>query len=215
MKSIRIFLVYIAIQTTMSGQEIRNHLLDQFFLSINRSNEYCNSCENRFGYGVGVYHTFQRDSRMNFLSGLEFNRTIQFAESVTIGHFGGYENVTYSKNCISIPFTVRLPIAAQQRIFAEAGGFWDWVINSTIKGVVHSFVPDGSGQIQNKYFEIKEDAGFVNSFGVSFGLGIRIPGNRYDFIIKPDIKFKFNRWNFDIDRRFTRYFRLNAGVVLK
>src|SRR5688572_27037257 len=142
---------------TVSAQVATNPLVDQLMISFNRTLEKNYDTENRIGFGLGIYHTFLPKNRLNFNVGLEFNRTRQFEKTEYFGHFGNYNDLTYSKNCLSMPLNFRITLGQKVKYFFEVGGFWDWVISSKQKGKFHSYVPDGNGQVQDKYFDINEN----------------------------------------------------------
>jgi hypothetical protein len=207
--------LFTLLRVAVLGQQTTSLIVDQCMVSVNSTLEKDNYTENRIGFGLGIYHTFFLQNRINFNLGAEFNRTRQFEKSAYFGHFGSYNDLTYSKNCISVPLNFRVMFGQKRKYFFEAGGFWDWVISSKQKGTLHTGIPDGNGQIQDKYYDINEDAGFDNSFGVSFGIGVRIPGKEFDIIIKPDYKQKFNKWYYYKELALSKYLRLNLGIALK
>ena len=206
--------LFAVLHITVSGQVATNHLVDQVLISFNRTLEDGYYTENRIGFGLGVYHTFLPQNRLNFNFGIEFNRTSQFEKVKIIGHFASYNDLKYNKNCVTLPLNLRMTIGQKVKCFFEVGGFWDWVIYSKQKGILHTYIPDGNGQPQDRYYNINENAGLVSAFGFSFGIGIRIPGNHYDIIIKPDYKQKFNKWFFEKDRVLSKLLRINLGITL-
>jgi len=198
-----------------TAQEATHPIVDQVMISINTSLEKNSNTENRVGYGLGIYHTFLPENWINFNTGIEFNSTRQFEKSQPVGHFISYENLTYSKNCISLPLNLRVTVGQKRLFFFEIGGFWDAVISSNKKGTLHSAIPDGNGEVQDQYKDIDEDAGLASSLGVSFGIGIRIPCNEFDLVIKPDYKQIFNEEYGDNYHVLRKYMRINMGITLK
>jgi hypothetical protein len=119
-----------------------------------------------FGFGTGIYNAFFNEKRCNLIVGLEYNGNYTYA---TVG-----SEPSYTKNYIGIPAYFRVNMFKKVKFFIETGTFFDPIVFKRIKqttelnGITLFFKPD---------------------FGVSGGLGLRIPVNRYEILIKSDIKF--------------------------
>lgn len=196
------------------GQKNRNYFFfDEIGVSVNRTNLKDNNTEDRYGFGIGLYHSFMSNKKFNFIFGFEFNRTSQFKNRMYEGRYAYSTDLIYNINSISIPFNLKFNIGKIPIIFFEAGVFMDLLINGNRKGIMHKY-----SYSQNSYeeFEInrKADLSSVN-YGFAFGLGIRIPVDKFELIIKPDYKLgllKLYSYNNNI---YNRYFRLTIGMKKK
>jgi hypothetical protein len=196
------------------GQDSANFFFREFNLSVNRTTVQNNNTEDRYGFGLGAYHSFMADKKLNIVFGMEYNRTSQFKKAMYEGHFAQATDLSYSLNCFSVPVGFRLNIGSKTKVFIETGGFADLVINSNRTGTMQTYLPDENGMIDNTETKFDEKAGLSNSFGFYFGLGVRIPIFGYELIIKPDYKFGINKLYSYQDDILNRYFRINMGIKL-
>lgn len=90
------------------GQNSKNFFINEFQISVNRTLQQDENTEDRFGFGLGAYHSFRKEKKLNIIAGLEFNRTSQFKKSLNEGHSAQSTDITYNINCASIPIGVRL-----------------------------------------------------------------------------------------------------------
>ena len=194
------------------GQEKVAIFFDEFSISVNRTNLKNYNTEDRFGFGIGAYHSFLSKNKVNLILGIEYNRSNQFKKYMYEGHFANSADLTYSLSCISIPMGIRINFGSKTKIFLATGGYADLVINSNRKGMMYTYFPDQNNQVVNKEFQINEKAGLSNSVGVYFGVGFRIPISKYGLIIRPDYKFGLNTLYSDVDNIYNRYFRLTIGL---
>lgn len=199
---------------TSNGQESDDFLVDEFLISVNKTNVQSVNTEDRVGFGLGVYHSFMEDKKLNLIMGLEYNRTSQFKKSMYEGHFAHATDITYRLNCISIPVGFRLYVGSKLKVFIESGGFADIVLYSNRTGTLHTYSPTGTMQSLYLETEIDENAKLSNSVGLYVGLGARIPIAKYELIIKPDYKFAVNKLYSYQDDIFNRYFRINIGLKI-
>ncbi|PKP07817.1 MAG: hypothetical protein CVU08_16005 [Bacteroidetes bacterium HGW-Bacteroidetes-3] len=210
-----IFGLIFLIGKVSNGQDSNDFFLDEFHISLNRTNLQDDNTEDRYGFGLGAYHSFMSDKKLNLVFGLEYNRTSQIKKNMYEGHFANATDLTYSLNCISVPVGLRLNIGSKTKVFIETGGFADLVIISNRTGTMHTYFPDENNEIDYTDTKIDEKAGLSNSFGFYVGLGVRVPMSRFDLIVKPDYKFGINKLYSNQDDIFNRYFRINIGLKIK
>lgn len=196
------------------GQVSNEYFFDEFQISFNRTTLHDNNTEDRYGFGLGAYHSFLPDRKINLVFGLEYNRTSQFKKTMYEGHFAHATDLTYNLNCFSVPVGLRLNIGSKAKLFLETGGFVDLVINSNRTGTMHNYLLDENNQINYTVTEIDEKAGLSNTMGVHIGLGIRIPISKFELIVKPDYKFGINKLYSNQDNIFNKYFRINVGLKI-
>lgn len=215
-RSLFLFLT-LAFPVMVIGQASKAPIIDQFFLSVNRTAESVDGTgheENLFGFGLGASATIWKDDLINLVPGVEFHQTRYFEGHETIGHFYSYEDLTYIRNCISIPLAARVNVLRAPGLFVEGGVFWDWVISARQHGILHSAIPDPNWQVNHKYTDINEPVDLQNSLGYSVGLGCRIKSSRFDFLIKPEYRHSFKNVCNSYMEPLRSYFKLNAGIIL-
>lgn len=197
------------------GQLDSSILFDEILISINRTNLQDENTKDRIGFGLGVYHTFIPEKRLNLIFGFEFNRTSQYKKSMYEGHFASSSNLIYNINSISIPLKGRLNLGKKSKIFFEAGGFVDLNIGAKRKGLMHIYGPGQNNQINFSEYEINERVN-VNSlnYGFSFGIGTKIPFWKNGIIIRTDYKFGLNTLYSYMNNIYNRYIRLMIGIKL-
>lgn len=197
-----------------NGQDSNTVIFDEFLISANRTVLQDENTEDRFGFGLGVYHTFLPAKKLNIIFGFEYNRTSQFKKSMYEGHFANATNVTYNLNCVSIPLGLRANMGSKTKIFIEMGGFADLVVYSNRTGTLHTYVPVVSNQINYTEFEIDENASLSSSIGIYFGVGVRIPISKYELVVKSDYKYGINKLYPDQEEILNRYFRISIGLKI-
>lgn len=197
-----------------SGQDSNDFFFDELHISLNRTHLQDNNTEDRYGFGIGAYHLFLSDQKVNLVLGLEYNRISQVKKSIYEGHFAHATDLTYTLDCFSVPIGLRYNMGSKTKFFIETGGFADMVISSRRSGTLHTYLPDENNQIKHTTTAIDEQAELSNSFGIYFGLGIRIPIANFELIVKPDYKWAMNKLYSNQDVLFNRYFRINIGLKI-
>lgn len=194
-----------------NGQDSNDFFFDEFQISLNRTNLQNDNTEDRYGFGLGVYHSFMPERKINFIFGLEYNNTSQFKKSMYEGHFAHATNLTYSINCFSVPVGFRLNIGSNTKVLFETGGFTDLIFNSSRIGTMHTYLPDENNQINYTEAEIDQKVRMSNNIGLYVGLGVQFPIFKHVLIVKPDYKFGINKLYSYQDDIYNRYFRINIG----
>jgi hypothetical protein len=209
-KLIIVGFVFLAIQSF--GQDSTKFFFDEFKLSANRTMLSDYNTKDRYGFGIGLYHSFFQKKTSNIMFGLEYNLTRQFKKQMYEAHFANSSNVTYTINSISIPVGLRINIGKEIKYFAEIGGFVDLTISSNRKGTMTTNNPlDSLNRPYN--YSFNENAKLTNTYGVYLGLGVRIPISKYELIIAPDYKLGLHQLDsyYDITNS---YFRINVGLKI-
>lgn len=192
-----------------NGQNSAKFIFNEFQISLNRTTLQNDNTEDRYGFGLGVYHSFLSDKRINILFGFEYNRTSQFKKTMDEGHFQNATDLTYNLNYLSVPVGFRFNIGSETKLFLETGGYADFLINANRTGTMYTYLPYEDTETET---EIDEKVKLSNSIGLSFGLGVRIPISKFELIVKPDYKFGINK--LDSENILNRYFRINIGLKL-
>jgi len=203
-----VVLLFLTIQSF--GQDSTKFFFDEFKLSVNRTLLSDNNTNDRYGFGLGVYHSFFQKSIPNIILGFEYNFTSQLKKQMYEAHYENSSNVTYTINSISIPIGLRINIGKTIKYFAEVGGFVDLVISSNRKGTMTTYYPD----TLSKTFAFNENAKLSNIYGVYLGLGVRIPISKYELIIAPDYKFGLKPLESYHDDINNAYLRITVGLKI-
>lgn len=185
-----IFLIVFALLCTLiaRGQDSSKFFFDEVGVSVNRTHLFDETTEDRFGFGVGAYHSFRPEKVMNIVFGLELYHTSQFKERAEAKRFSHREDVTYSINTISVPVGARVNFGSDTKIFIEPGIFGGFAIYSKLTGTVHTYSPNENNEIESNEYKVEEGAPLSNSAGFYLGAGVRIPVSKYELIIKPDYR---------------------------
>jgi hypothetical protein len=221
MKQISLFIAFfISIVSCLSQNVKENFPFDEFSVSCNRTaigtDQYT---QNRFGYGAGLYITGFKKYRVNFKTGIDFNRTNQFhAKGPYLGHFNFAHDVIYHITAFSIPLNVRVNFGKKRTFFIETG-ISPELIGGKITGTlrIETYQTDSLGHtiITVREDKLDKNAGlaFFN-FGLSGGAGIALPLNKkFDLILKSDYHFELR--NLDpFNTIFNRYFRIVVGLKI-
>jgi hypothetical protein len=187
--------------------------LNEYCVSINRTVLKDENTEDRVGFGIGVYHTWMQEKKLNVVLGLEFNNTSQNKKKMYEGHFAHSTDLTYYINNLSLPSGVRLNSGNKVKVFVEAGLFVDFIISSKRKGIMHSYFPDQNNNIVYKEFTIDEKANLSSlNYGMYFSIGVKIPVYKNNLIIKSDYKMGLNTLQSNIDNIYNKYLRLSIGL---
>ena len=189
----------------------------EFMLSLNRTAVIDENIKNRFGFGGGVYLRFFDPKRCNLIVGLEYNRNSLFIEYMhTTGKWeGGNYNTTYTINNIGIPVSFRVNMGKKAIFFMEAGVFFDLFTFGREKGTskvylnnIDSTNIDRSGSFDNKIFYKMPNVGLLG------GLGLRIPIQKWEIILRGDYKWGFRNL-IDIEGYvYSRYWRFSVGFKM-
>lgn len=196
------------------GQEPIDLFFDEFCISFNRSNVQNNNTDDRYGFGLGVYHTFRSENRINIIFGWEYNRTSQFKKVIYGGHYYHKTNVTYLTNYLSFPLGFRFNIGSKTRLYFEAGGFADLATGGKYFGTQHTYTPDENNRPTYKETQFERKGGVPSSFGVYCGIGIIVPISRFELLLSPDYKIGLNELKSSTSRQEfqNKYFRLLLGL---
>jgi len=134
-------------------------------------NQTVNAFADFYGFGVGVHNAFFNQNRFNLIIGLEYNAL--FCKDYLLE---GYYK--YQLQFVSIPVNARVNFGKKVKFFIEAGAFFDPVVYGKIIFLDESLI------------SLIDDTGYLfkPDFGISCGVGLRIPVNKFEIIIKSDYK---------------------------
>jgi hypothetical protein len=178
---------------------------NEFNVSVNYSAIGFGEYYGKFGFGLNAYRVMFKEKKLNLLTGIEYNLTRQFWADLHIyGYLTNYKDVTFCLGFISIPLNFRINFGQNIKIFLELGAYIEFCMHATYKG---RYSDNGHANEFKKGYFIDPQI----RYGFSGGIGVRIPVNKYEIIIKPDYKFGLPS---NIDGPYNRYIRLNFGFAL-
>ncbi|MCL2291064.1 MAG: hypothetical protein FWC34_10275 [Bacteroidetes bacterium] len=191
-----LLIIFIGSNFGMFAQESqKKHFSPEFKVSFHIRNGGLMQVQDLFGFGVGISNAFFNQKRCNLIVGLEYNglfRQPSFAQE-----FESFYNF------IGIPVNVRVNFGKKVKFFIEAGAFFEPVVfekrKFTEKGTI----------IERETIVYKPD------FGISGGVGLRIPVKKYEILIKSDYKWGL-RSTFDRSfiASYNQYWRLAVGFKI-
>lgn len=198
--------------------EKKSFPFDEFTISCNRTTVGDSYTHDRFGFGTGMYHTGLKKYSVNFIMGIEYNRTNLFKYSGGYtGHFSYQHDVTYHLNTISSPFFFRFNFGKKIKFFLEAGAYIDLNLICSVTGLTETNSGmDSLGHYSNTESKFRSGAElkFFNA-GATTGIGVSIPLNsKLDLIIKSDYRYGV-RSLMESDDFFNRYIRAVVGLKWK
>lgn len=165
--------------------------------------------DNGFGFGIGAYHSYRSEKTVNILFGFEYNRTSQYHDYISEGHFSVVNDVTLISQSFSPYVGPRVNIGKRIKFFFDAGFYLDYLGKSQMTGERTYCYAEGEQLICNIH-EINERIPFTGGIGFQPGAGLRIPLSAVELIVSTDYKYgigSLNRGN-----SYSRFIRLMLGV---
>ncbi|MBI2280067.1 MAG: hypothetical protein HYU68_05195 [Bacteroidetes bacterium] len=211
MKKYLLILILIPKTILIFSQENKPFPFNEFSVSINRTNLKDDNTENKIGFGIGTYHTFLSEKKINLKIGIEYNRTSQLKKYVYESHFANSSDVYYYINSISIPFTTKINFGNKAKLLIETGLFTDLNIGAKRKGTMHSYLP--YLKYTESKFEENTQISAIN-YGFSVGIGINVPLFKYRLTIKPEYKYGVHELYDYGTSIFNKYYRIILGIQI-
>lgn len=198
-------LVCLSLHSFCENDSKHPFFFNAFGISINRTNVQDENTANRYGYGFGIYHIGNKNKKVNFLLGFEYNRTYQYAGYAYEGHFAYGTDLTYATGIFSIPLGVRFNIQSKNKtiFFIETAISLD-IMGVTAKETEHIDEPLQPSQV----YDTTQSVGSAATLGFSLGIGFSIPISKYVIIIKPDCKIELGSIDLVYSQIYNSYFRL-------
>jgi hypothetical protein len=188
---------------------------NEFHISVNRSALADANTENKFGFGAGISRLVMRQKKLNFIFGFEYNLNRQLKKQMYEGHFAFSDHSEYTINNLSIPLSLRYNLGNVTRLFLESGTFLDLSIGSQRKGSMHTFFPDQNNNIVYKEYTVKGKAGLAPlNYGLSGGVGLRLPFKKNELIIKTNYRFGWRNLYSGMGAIYNRYVTVSIGILV-
>ena len=189
----------------------------EFSLSLNRTAVIDGNIENRFGCGGGVYLRFFNQKRFHLVTGIEYNRNALFIEYQNTDKWGGGNyNTTHTLNNIGIPVSFRVNMGKKAIFFIEAGVFFDLAIfgreKGTYKVVLNNPIDSTATKVDRSF---NENISYkMPNFGLLGGIGLRIPIQKWEIILKGDYRWGIRNLNTESGDIYNRYWRFSVGFKI-
>lgn len=213
MKNLILTCSFLLFFLTSFAQKKNDLFFNEFNISMNKTIPPWDDFEHHLGFGLGAYRSVMNQKKVNFLFGFEYNLNREFFDYIYKGHFASATNVQYAIHNWSIPFNLRYNIGKNIKVFIELGGFLDIILRTRSKGIMHTSSPDENNHLVHKEFAFKEKGGGAGPiFGISSGIGIKIPIKTRELIVKSDYKFGMLELNGGETFFSHRNFRISFGI---
>ena len=154
------------------------------------------------GFGIGLYNAFFNQKRCNLLVGIEFNWNGQFIKEKGPKYESKYID---TKNYFGIPIYFRVNFGKKIKFFIEPGIFFDPLVFGRTK----STEKIGTGKTEVITNKVKL---YNPDFGISGGIGMRIPINHYEILLKCDYRYGLRKI-FDFSKT-NKYFNQHPAISL-
>jgi hypothetical protein len=188
-----IFFIGTNLCTSAQEPEKNVKISPEFTLSLNMSHVF----GDEFGVGVGLYNAFFNSKRCNLIVGLEYNSIIR-----RFYFLSNDDAFPKSHHYMGIPAYFRVNMGKKVKFFIEAGTFLDFIV---FEKVIQMQYDVGIDDKTMHYF-------YKPDFGISGGIGLRIPVKNYEILVKSDYKWGMRRFLTISDiTGFNRYFRFTVG----
>ena len=214
-----LFFTALLFAVSVFGQEKEkvkpSFLFNEFSISLNRTNVSASGGENRLGCGAGMYRSFVLVGQLDFVFGMEYNYTSLFVKEIFYGQAGYEKDMAFRIHTASFPLDLRFSMGKRTKFFIESGIFLDIPVASQKKGDKRvSKIPSPSYPwIPWTIVKVKERAVISEiNCGPSFGMGIRIPMKRLEWIVKADYKMGLNTLHTNGYDFHHHYYRLSVGM---
>jgi hypothetical protein len=175
------------------NEKVKGDVINELYLSANRS--LAGEDDSRWGGGIGVDHSFHLGKVVEYFLGIEYN------------HFSKYPTTVYSMypyahppinpdyhiinsflnlDCLTIPTGFRYNVGRKFKVFFEHGVCYDLTISSE-KIEIREDKTSKKKYKNNTNYPIPSAPGFF------FGIGARIPSKKVEYLVKSDIKVRFDQ----------------------
>ncbi len=171
------------------AQNNKNLLFDEINISVNRTFFNDTNTTNKYGFGIGIFHSWFSPKTLNLTFGFDYNKTNQKKDYIHAGYKTYYEYITYTINTFSFVLLFKVNFGRRIRLFFETGPCCDVVWKVNEKGKMTRYGSTGY---------IDRDASGFNLFDYALiaGIGIKIPVKKIVIILKTDYHYDFKNHNY-------------------
>ncbi len=196
------------------AQNNKKFFFDEVDVSVNRTFLNDNNTTNKYGFGIGIFHSWFYPKKFNLTFGFEYNKTNQKKDCISAGRFSHYEDITYTINTISFPLLIRINFGKNIRLFFETGASLDIVCNVKRKGKMITCYPNENNILEYEEKNIDNKAtGFASTdFGLIGGIGIKIPVKKVEIIFKTDYHYGLKYLYYYQSDVYNNYGRIVIGL---
>lgn len=212
----RLILILVGALSFLSAfaqEEKSPFFFNEFTISLNKTLPWDDNTESRYGFGVGITRVMREQKKMNFVFGFEYNLTQQLKKTTYEGRYAHATDVEYTLNNLSVPLNIRLNFGTNTRFFVEAGAFADLILSSKRKGKKYIEIVEGHTVISSKVADFKGKGNLSHiNYGVAGGIGVSVPFDKFELIIKPDVRLGLHELDSFSTSFLNSYIRLNIGI---
>jgi len=152
---------------------------------------------NGLGFGIGLHNAFFNQKRCNLIVGIEYNCLIRKDLNIS----DNTNNPIYYNN-IGIPAYFRVNMGKKVKFFIDVGTFVDFIVMERIK-----LLPNEKNMNNKLVHNIHKP-----DFGISGGIGLRIPIKEYELLLKSDYKWGMKHlYDFSLVASYNHYLRFTVG----
>lgn len=200
------------ITSNLIGQLKIQDLFHLATISTNRSFDGYDSNSN-IGFGIAINHIVFPTNRINLITGLEYNRTKQYYNSLHISHYYYSSDVYFKFNSISTPIGARFNIDRKNLISIETGLYFAFLFHGTEQGTLHmdQIDPETNMVTGVKISDYSHEVRASDVIGIYSSINIQIPIKNKWIIISPEYKLGLNSLGSTVDYIRSRYVRLKIG----
>jgi hypothetical protein len=175
-----------------SKEKVKSGIISELYFSVNRT--LAGEDERRWGGGIGIDHSFHLGKVVEFLLGSEY-----YHASELYINYSMYPGASPPRNseyfivktitnldCFSIPTGFRYNVGKEFKVFFEHGAYYDLTISSRR-------TETRENKTSNERYKQNTNYPIHNAPGFYFGIGARIPSKRVEYLVKSDIKVRFDQ----------------------
>ncbi len=204
--------------TICFGQKEEKFPFNEFFVNVNSTFVADDNTENRMGFGIGAYHISRKEGVARLLAGIEFNQTRQNKKWLYDGRWSHDEDIDFTFYGVTIPAGMRIQVGNKAQFLCDFGGSFDIILSSRKQGTSHSNALSEDNTFEHHVNEFDDNSVGGLLFGFWGGIGVKIPGEKMDFILRTDIRSNVTKKSisdglYPENIRF-QYFRINLGIQI-
>lgn len=207
MKKFLIGISFLIISNLSIAQNQKNKSTNEVSFSYNRPTDSHPDMKPNSGIGICANHIFFNSKKVNFITGIEYNRT-RITHQTDFYYYG--QHLHYTINSIGSPLLIRLNFGERTVFFIETGIFFDYLISTHQTGLVQKYDPLIDSY---KTVDVNENVNYTKTdYGFKGGVGVTFHIKSIELFIKNDLVLGMKFVRFDNTEFFNRYFRLSMGI---
>ncbi|HIP36451.1 MAG TPA: hypothetical protein EYG85_06320 [Crocinitomix sp.] len=200
-------LCLLALFWAYSQEKEQPYLVDEYNISLNRAGFKPLNSNDGLGFGIGITRLLRQQKKLNVSIGFEYNLTRRYYEYTS---FKKEQYIKHNLNNITIPIGLRYNLGQKIIFFMEFGLFTDIVFRIKTKVLtITQNIDETTKKTEGIYIHSLPG----HSFGLTNGIGLKIPINNRQLIIKTDYRFEFY-FGYYLENMFNNYYRIVFGLSI-